>query len=413
VPATPEAAGACHAIGNAPSAGSLDRAISLNIQVFTFAGPTRGRRGLTGRDSAGLSPAMSRSLPPSILDPSTLGLAVVTLLAACSATSPPSQYPPPGPSGGLPYIPFPKKSIFDEVPSESAEQPAAAAKPSVISGDLPDKPPAALSRKASCTDKVCTLETWLPDPTFAKSVDGGKPAPTALWLESIKKGSTVVLPRHDHLDVLAVDLAGQVIANSDDGKEVRNLDVWSALRVPGAGCALRAKSDAKIALAIATDEPTLDAALAAAKAKPWKVRWHKRPGKIESVDLAKAKDLAWGGGAFHARLAFGGAGDNALRSGLELLMMSPDAPVPEHDHADSWETLGALGGDASMKLDGNDYPVKPGSIFQIPKGAKHSVTPGHGAPLLAIQLYTPSGPEQRFVKLAGGNAKKAGPAKQK
>jgi len=350
---------------------------------------------------------MSRSLPPSVLVPSLLGLAIVALLGACSATSPPSQYPPPGPSAGLPYIPFPKKSIFDEVPSESAEQPAAATRPSAISGDLPGKPPAALSRKASCTDKVCTLTAWLPDPAFAKSVDGGKPAPTALWLESIKKGSTLILPRHDHLDVLAVDLAGQVVANSDDGKAVRNLDVWSALRVPGAGCALRAKSDAKIALAITTDEPSLDAALAAAKAKPWKVRWHKRPGKLESVDLAKARDLSWGGGAFHVRMAFGGAGENALRSGLELLMMSPDAAVPGHDHAGSWETLGVLTGDASMELDGKSYPVKAGSVFQIPKGAKHSVTPGHGAPFLGIQLYTPSGPEQRFVKLAGGSAKTA------
>lgn len=346
------------------------------------------------------------------LGASAVALAAGTLLAGCSSTSPPSQYPPPGPSAGLPYIPFPKKSIFDEVPNESAEQPAESGKPSAIAGTLPDKPPATLSRKASCTDKICTLKTWLPDPAFAKSVDGGKPAPTALWLESIKKGSTVMLPRHTHLDVLAVDLAGKVIANSDDGKQVRNLDVWSALRVPGGGCALRAKTDAKLALAVVTDEDTLDAVLGAAKAKPWKVRWRKRPGKFESVDLAKAKDLAWGGGAFHVRMAFGGSGGNTLRSGLEILMMSPDAPVPGHDHAGSWETLGVLAGDASMTLDGKSYPVKPGAVFQIPKGAKHSVTPGHGAKFLGIQLYTPSGPEQRFVKLAGGHAQKK-PGKEK
>ncbi len=215
----------------------------VNIQAFTFAGPTRGRRGLTGRGSAGLSPAMSRSLPPSILDPSTLGLAVVTLLAACSATSPPSQYPPPGPSGGLPYIPFPKKSIFDEGigPSESAEQPAAAAKPSVISGDLPDKPPAALSRKASCTDKVCTLKTWLPDPTFAQERRRRQArADSALAGEHQEGQHGRAAPATTTSTCSAVDARGPVIANSDDGKEVRNLDVWSALRVPGAGCTLRA-----------------------------------------------------------------------------------------------------------------------------------------------------------------------------
>lgn len=354
---------------------------------------------------------MSRPLSSSVPGAATIGLAALTLLAACSATSPPVQYPPPGPRAGLPYIPLPQKSIFDQVPSLSSGAPSSP-KPSAIPGKLPAKPPAVLSRKASCEKKVCTLKTWLPDPAFARSVDGDKPAPTALWLESIKKGSTVILPRNEHLDVLAVDLAGQVVANSDDGKQVRNLDVWSALRAPGGGCALRAKSDAKLALAIVTDQPTLDAALAAARKKPWKVRWRKRPGKFESVDLQKAKDLSWGGGAFHVRLAFGGAG-STLRSSLELLMMSPDAPVPEHAHRGSWETLGVLAGDASMQLDGKDYPVKPGDIFQIPKGAEHSVTPGHAATFLGIQLYTPSGPEQRFIKLAGGKAKKSEPAKKK
>ncbi len=354
---------------------------------------------------------MSRSLSNRVIAPSAIGLAAVTLLAACSSTMPPSQYPPPGPRAGLPYIPFPQKSIFDQVPAESAEpEPAATAKPSPIPGTLPDKPPAELSRQASCTKKICTLKTWLPDPAFARSVDGDKPAPTALWVESIKKGSTVVLPRNKQLDVLGVVLEGQVVANGDDGHGHHELGVWGALRAAGAGCTLRAKSDAKVALAVVTDEPSLDAALAAAKAKPWKMRWHKRPGKLESVDFTKQKDLSWAGGAFHVRVAFGGAGKAALRSGLELLLMSPDAPVPGHAHANAWETLGVLSGDASMELDGKSYPVKAGSVFQIPKGAKHSVTPGHGEKLLAIQLYTPSGPEQRFAKLAGGSAKTSEPA---
>ncbi len=102
-----------------------------------------------------------------------------------------------------------------------------------------------------------------------------------------------------------------------------------------------------------------------------------------------------------------------IRSGLELLMMSPDAPVPGHDHADSWETLGALGGDASMKLDGNDYPVKPGSVFQIPKGAKHSVTPGHGVRCSPSSSTRPPAPSSASSSSREATPRKPGPAKQK
>ncbi len=343
------------------------------------------------------------------------GLAAVSagalLLPACSATSPDAKWPVAGPRAGLPYIPFPEKDDFgldaDTDADPDTAEPAATATAKSISGELPATPPTSLERAASCADKVCTLKDWLPDASFAKSVAKGAAAPGALWLESIKSGSTLMLPRNQHIDVSAVVLAGKLLATGDDGTPPHALGTWGAVRAPGAGISLRAQgADAKIVIAIATDQASLDETLAATKAKPWEARWRKRPRPIETADFDKLADLSWGGGAFHARIAWGGEGDKAQHSSLELLLTSADAPIGEHAHDASWEILGVLGGAGTMKVDGTDYPVKDGAVFQLPKGAKHAFVPAGDKPLLAVQLYTPSGPEQRFVKLAGASGAK-------
>ena len=131
------------------------------------------------------------------------------------------------------------------------------------------------------------------------------------------------------------------------------------------------------------------------------MRWRKRPAPPESISLTSAPDLGWGGGMFHARIAFGGEGAAAKRASLEALLMAKGASIPEHDHP-SWEHIAVLAGSGRFKLGGSDYPVKPGSIFHIPIGVRHSFAADAGSEVVAVQLYSPSGPEQRFVKLAAG-----------
>lgn len=338
-------------------------------------------------------------------------VAVVLALPACSATSPDAKWPVAGPKAGLPWIPFPESDDFEAGDTAEEPEPAAAspsAAPESIPGELPSTPPATLARAASCTDKVCTLKDWLPDAGFAKSVIKDTAAPGAMWLENVKAGSSVLVPRNQHMDVGAVVLAGKVLATGDDGTPPHALGTWGAVRAPGAGLSLTAQGgDAKLVIAIVTDEASLDETLTATKTKPWEARWRKRPRPIEVADFDKLPDLAWGGGAYHARIAWGGEGDKAGRSSLELLLTSGNAPIAGHSHDGSWEIIGVLAGDGTMTVDGTDYPVKDGAVFQIPKGAKHAFVPGGGKGLVAVQLYTPSGPEQRFVKLAGGTPAKA------
>jgi hypothetical protein len=91
-------------------------------------------------------------LTPSIL----LGLVAGVGLAACSRTAPESQWPPPGPAGGLPYIPFPEDSIFESSDEgDIGDGPAkpTSAKPRPIDAALPSSPPTKLERSASCDKK--------------------------------------------------------------------------------------------------------------------------------------------------------------------------------------------------------------------------------------------------------------------
>jgi quercetin dioxygenase-like cupin family protein len=326
----------------------------------------------------------------------SLALIVVCSTAACGGGAAQSEWS--GPRGGLPYIPLPEKNSLAAELEAAPTGGTAQGAPPPIAGTLPATPPAELSRKASCTQQVCTLADWLPDPRFAKSVYESTPAPTALWLEDIKGGSSVVIPRNKDVDVLGVVLSGKLAARGDEGGAPKMLSTWDALRAPGAGLSLHAEgADARVVLAVATDGASLDDVLGKYKGKAYRARWQKRPGALEVADLDTAEDLAWRDGAYHVRIAFGGR--EKIRSSLEVMLASPQAMMPEHAH-DAWESLAVLAGSGSLDMAGTKQPVQAGAVFQIPKGVKHSYAGSGGDALLAIQLYTPSGPERRFYRFA-------------
>ena len=202
-------------------------------------------------------------------------------------------------------------------------------------------------------------------------------------------------------------LSGAVTASAEEGGYVKKLGVWDALRMSGAGCLLRAEAGpAKVLVAVVTSKKSLSESLERGKARGFEVRWRKRPAPPESISLTSAPDLGWGGGAFGARIAFGGEGPAAKRASVEALLMAKGASIPEHDHPSSWEHIAVLTGSGRFKLGGSDYSVKPGSIFHIPVGVRHSFAADAGAEVVAVQLYSPSGPEQRFVKLAAAESAK-------
>lgn len=320
-------------------------------------------------------------------------LAVASASSGCASSAP--VPPAPGPSDGLPFIPLAANA------GDDGGAPPPPAGPSPIEATLPASPPTALERSHRCTEKVCALPQMLPEPAFAKASPSGSPSPGALWLEDIAAGSTVTLPRHADAELLAVVLDGRAAAIPDEGGVAVELGQWAALRAPGAGIGLRAgEGGAKLVLALAAAKGTLED-VRAALAKPGAVRWQKRPAAIKEVKLSAAKDHAWGKGAFHVRIAFGG--EPPIPGSLETLVTSADAAIKEHDHP-SWEHIAILRGAGTMRLGKDDHRVEAGRVFDIPPGQKHAFTPAGTEPLVAVQMYTPSGAEQRFVKLAEAEA---------
>lgn len=297
--------------------------------------------------------------------------------------------------------------MFGDAEEPDEQAPGGASSAAAIDADMPAPPKVTLTRAAKCAEKKCELKGFVvASPKAALASDANSPA--AVWSHEIAKDSVVIIPRHHELECFTLVLDGSVLVSGDDGGPAQALSPWGVARAPGCGVMIRAREgQAQILLAVATNKESLEASLARAKAKPWEVRWKKRPSALHNFMLDKADDHAWGGGAFHARIGVGGT-EPALSASFGVLRASKDGSVAEHDHP-TWEHIAVLSGSGRMQLAGTSHAVAPGAVFHIPKGVKHAFLADGKAELLAVQLYTPSGPEQRFVKLA----KEAAAAKAK
>jgi mannose-6-phosphate isomerase-like protein (cupin superfamily) len=222
--------------------------------------------------------------------------------------------------------------------------------------------------------------------------------PFFAWEQVLPRQVVMVIPKHVALDLYVLLLEGEVSIRAEDipGKQKR-LWRWNAARVPGLGIAVESKEPTRAIFVYVTN--TAGTTMGQAGAAGGKFGWAKRPAPVASVEIDKQPDLAWGGGAYHARLGF-----EEGPASLESLVASKDAPVPEHAHDKEWEILAIVSGDGTLvrKSDGkeDDSPIAAGTFASIPPGVRHAYRPSGRAPLVAVQLYLPPGPEQRFKKLA-------------
>jgi quercetin dioxygenase-like cupin family protein len=74
----------------------------------------------------------------------------------------------------------------------------------------------------------------------------------------------------------------------------------------------------------------------------------------------------------------------------------PGMRIPAHVHERETEMVLVLEGRGTMTIAGETHPIAPMTAIQIPPGVEHAVVFDEGAPVRALQVYTPSGPEQRF-----------------
>jgi len=121
-----------------------------------------------------------------------------------------------------------------------------------------------------------------------------------------------------------------------------------------------------------------------------------RSPATRQVRAGDAPELTFAGGAMHAHL------DVESEPGVYFGRLDGSAPVAEHKHDGAWEILCAFQASGTFTLSGKAQHVGDAEVVVVPPNTKHSWKPDPGSNLVAFQLYTPPGPEQRFKKLAAG-----------
>jgi quercetin dioxygenase-like cupin family protein len=109
------------------------------------------------------------------------------------------------------------------------------------------------------------------------------------------------------------------------------------------------------------------------------------------------KELTFAGGAMHVKLDV----EEDVSQLAYLGRLHGTAPVAEHVHDGSWEVLAAVDAEGTFTLNGIPQRLAPRQIVTVPPNTRHAWQPDEGSILVALQLYAPPGPEQRFKALAG------------
>jgi len=161
------------------------------------------------------------------------------------------------------------------------------------------------------------------------------------------------------------------------------------------------KGTGTVVTAVATDPSD-----ACSKKKP--------PLATSVIRVATTPEISWAKGAMHARLQVG----DKERSLFYLGRLEGTSPVADHLHEGTWEILAAIDASGTFVLDGKESRLAPRQVVIVPPDTKHEWRPDPGSKLVAVQMYSPPGPEQRFVALAAaeqdaGAAEAGGPARAK
>ncbi len=239
----------------------------------------------------------------------------------------------------------------------------------------------------------------IPSPTGP--VDGrfgpAGPPPVVGTFVVLHPGCTLRHANDPTTDVYAVVLAGRVRFTPSSIRDVPSpLAPWSTVALHASSVDFTAEQNAAGLYVLVATSPAPS----------------QTPPAWDVGSLRAQEDLAWAGGAFHARI-FRPALASPPVASMEVLLASRDAQVLEHDHPDSWEVLAPLlaAGRFHARARNPDgttrvtvQEVLPGQVQYVPPGVRHAWDPAGTAPLLALQSYTPPGPETRFEALAHPDA---------
>jgi len=233
-------------------------------------------------------------------------------------------------------------------------------------------------------------------------------------VHDIQSGAKLSVPANDALEFVVVGLRGELrVHDTRSGASPESeyrVQPWTALRASGAGVEFEcAAGNCEAMFALIAPKSTLDAEVGAAHAStPRRI-----PLELRSFEAAPLS--SWEHGRNHARILFGGSdAGGPLPFSLTLLQSFAPALIPPHTHESSWENLLVLEGRGNLELRGRSYPIEGGESLHIAPRVRHAYVPSGQEPFVALQLYTPAGPEQHFLAAQGtpratGTPKATGP----
>jgi quercetin dioxygenase-like cupin family protein len=87
--------------------------------------------------------------------------------------------------------------------------------------------------------------------------------------------------------------------------------------------------------------------------------------------------------------------------GVSVVEFAPGAAAPRHTHPGAEEFLYVLSGGGTLTVGSEDMPFGPEHAIYIPSDQPHAGKFALTEPTIAVQIYAPAGPEQRFKKTDG------------
>lgn len=77
--------------------------------------------------------------------------------------------------------------------------------------------------------------------------------------------------------------------------------------------------------------------------------------------------------------------------------LPPGYSTPAHHH-ESEEVAVILSGAGNVAIDGEDYPVREGTVLVTPSNSTHVTTADESGPLVILWFYSPPGSEVRWLR---------------
>ena len=132
---------------------------------------------------------------------------------------------------------------------------------------------------------------------------------------------------------------------------------------------------------------------------------------VDSFDKATVYPQA--GGKIKVHMLFEPANTDSEAVSLSVVEFEPGAEIPRHVHDGSAEILYILSGSGSLTIGSEKLAFGAEQAIHLPEGQPHAAKFSASEKTIALQLYGPAGPEQRFKSGAGGakTAPKAAPKK--